>query len=112
MQMHKGVDGGGKMDNSYEDDFQADLIVLLDDDGEEHTFEILDVLEHDDRTFYALMPYFDDPTDRVESDGNYYIFEVVDEDGEEQLEEVSDDILRDELDNIFTERFEDIFDDD
>ncbi len=94
------------------EEYEADLIVLLDDDGEEHSFEILDTIEHEDKTYYALLPLFDDPEDQVESDGQYYIFEVVDEDGEEQLAEVEDDDLRDELDEIFTERFESLYDGD
>ena len=75
------------------DEYEPDLIVLLDDDGEEHSFEILDTLEHEDKTYYALLPMFDDPDEQVESDGQYYIFEVVEEDGEEQLAEVEDDQL-------------------
>lgn len=94
------------------EEYEADLIVLLDDDGEEHSFEILDTIEHEDKTYYALLPLFDDPEEQVESDGQYYIFEVVDEDGEEQLAEVEDDDLRDELDEIFTERFESLYDGD
>ena len=93
------------------DEYEADLIVLLDDDGEQHSFEILDTLEHNDKTYYALLPIFDDPEEQVESDGQYYIFEVIEEDGDEQLAEVEDDELLDELDEIFTERFETLFDD-
>ncbi len=93
------------------EEFEADLIVLLDDDGEEHSFEIIDTLEHEDKTYYALYPLFENPQDQVEAEGEYYIFEVVEEDGEEQLAEVEDDNLLDELDEIFTERFESLFDD-
>ena len=92
------------------EDFEADLIVLLDEDGEEHSFEIIDTLEHEDNTYYALYPLFEDPQDQVEADGEYYIFEVVEEDGEEQLAEVEDDNLLDELDEIFRERFESLYD--
>ena len=94
------------------DEYEPDLIVLLDDDGEEHSFEILDTLEQNDNTYYALLPIYDGPEDQVESDGQYYIFRVVEEDGEEQPEEVEDDDLRDELDEIFTERFESLYEDD
>ncbi len=92
------------------DEFEPDLIVLLDDDGEEHSFEILDTLEHEDKTYYALLPLYDEPEDQVESEGEYYIFEVVEEDGEEQLAEVEDDELLNELDEIFSERFESLYD--
>ena len=93
------------------DEFEADLIVLLDEDGEEHSFEILDTIEHEDKTDYALYPLIEDPQAKVDADGEYYIFEVVEEDGEEQLAEVEDDELLDELDEIFTERFESLYDD-
>ena len=59
-----------------------------------------------------MYPLFEDPQDQVEADGEYYIFEVVEEDGEEQLAEIEDDALLDELDEIFSERFESLFDDD
>ncbi len=47
----------------------------MDDDGQEHEFEILDIIENDDGCFYALLPTFEDPQDQVESDGTYYIFQ-------------------------------------
>ena len=93
------------------DDFAADLIVLVDDDGEEHSFEILDTLNYDDKTYYALFPLLEDPQEKVDSDGEYYIFEVVEEDGEEQLAELEDDDLLDELDKIFRDRFETLYED-
>lgn len=93
------------------DEFDADLIVLLDEDGEEHSFEILDVLEQDDKCYYALYPMIEDPQEQVDSEGEYYIFEVIDEDGEQQLAEVEDDQLLDELAEIFEKRFESLFDD-
>ena len=93
------------------DEFAADLIVLVDDDGEEHSFEILDTLNYDDKTYYALFPLLEDPQEKVDSDGEYYIFEVVEEDGEEQLAELEDDDLLDELDKIFRDRFEALYED-
>ena len=43
------------------DDFGADLLTLIDDEGQEHEFEILDVIDDDEGTFYALLPTFEDP---------------------------------------------------
>lgn len=96
------------MDNEYE----ADLITLIDDEDNEHTFEIIDSIEKDDNVYYALYPVYDSPEEQVEADGEYYIFEVVDEDGEEMLQEVEDDTLLDELAEVFESRFEDSMDDD
>ena len=39
----------------------------------------------------------------------YYIFEVIEEDGEEQLQEVEDDELLDKLADIFEERLADLY---
>ena len=83
------------MDN----EFSADLISLLDEDGKEWKFEILDEIENDDGIFYALLPAFDDPQDALETDGSSYIFELDDED------------LLNRLSEIFESHFEEMYDD-
>ena len=95
------------MDNEY----KPDLITLVDEDNVEHNFEILDTIENEKGIFYALYPIFDTADDSVEDSGEYYIMEVVEEDGEEQLAEVEDDALLDELAAIFEKHFEELFDD-
>ena len=89
--------------------FEADLITLIDDEGQEHEFEIIDELENDDGHFMALVPTQPDPEDASAEAETYYIFEVVDEGGEEQLQEVEDDALLDALANIFETRFNEAF---
>ena len=74
-------------------DFAPDLITLIDDENIEHNFEILDTIENDKGLFYALYPVFDDAQEAVADDGEYYIMEVIEEDGEEQLAEVEDCLL-------------------
>ena len=95
------------MDNEY----KPDLITLIDEDNDEHNFEILDTIENDKGVFYALYPIFDNAEDSVEDAGEYYIMEVIEEDGEEQLAEVEDDALLDELSAVFEQHFEELFDD-
>lgn len=95
------------MDNDY----KPDLITLIDEDNVEHNFEILDIIENEKGVFYALYPIFDTADETVEDSGEYYIMEVIDEDGEEQLAEVEDDALLDELSAIFEQHFEELFDD-
>ena len=95
------------MDNEY----KPDLITLIDEDNVEHNFEILDTIENDKGVFYALYPIFDNAEDSVEDAGEYYIMEVIEEDGEEQLAEVEDDALLDELSAVFEQHFEELFDD-
>ena len=95
------------MDNEY----KPDLITLIDEDNVEHNFEILDVIENEKGVFYALYPIFDTADETLEDSGEYYIMEVIEEDGEEQLAEVEDEALLDELSAIFEKHFEELFDD-
>lgn len=91
------------------EDFSPDLLTLVDEDGQEHEFEILDIIENDEGCFYALLPTFEDPQDQVEADGSYYIFQAFEEDGEQQLAEVEDDELADRLAAEFEKHFDEMF---
>ena len=91
------------------EDFSPDLLTLVDEDDQEHEFEILDIIENDEGCFYALLPTFEDPQDQVEADGSYYIFQAFEEDGEQQLAEVEDDELADRLAAEFEKRFDEMF---
>lgn len=91
------------------DEFGADLLTLVDEEGQEHEFEVLDVIDNDDGTFYALLPSFDDPQEQVEDAGNYYIFQSIEEDGEQQLAEVDDEALLDRLAQAFEAHFEELY---
>lgn len=87
---------------------EVDLLTLVDEEGKEHEFEILDVLDYEDHCYYALLPTFSDPQDALEAE-TYYIFEAIEENGEEQLAEVEDDELLDTLAEIFESRFDEMF---
>ena len=92
------------------DEYGADLVTVLDDEGNEHEFEVLDVIDNEDGCFYALLPTFDNPQDSVESEGTYYIFEAIEQDGEQQLAEVEDEDLLDKLAELFESRFDELYD--
>ncbi len=93
------------------DEYSADLLTLVDDEGEEHEFEILDVIDNDDGCFYALLPTFETPQDKIDAEGTYYIFEAIEENGEQQLAEIEDEALLDKLAGLFESRFEELYDD-
>lgn len=93
------------------EDFAEDTITLIDDEGIEREFEILDSIENENGRFYALLPNFELPDDAPDKDDTYFIFEVIDEGGEEQLAELEDNDLLDELAEIFERRFEECSDD-
>ncbi|WP_283609142.1 DUF1292 domain-containing protein [Faecalispora anaeroviscerum] len=92
------------------EEFGPDVLTLVDDEGNEHEFEVLDVIDNEDGCFYALLPTFENPQDSVESEGTYYIFEAIDQDGEQQLAEVEDEELLDKLAELFESRFDELYD--
>lgn len=89
-------------------EFSADLITLIDDDGKEHEFEILDIIENDDGCFYALLPN-NSANSSLSDEASYYIFEAIDDNGEQVLAEVEDESLLNKLANIFESHFEDLY---
>ena len=95
------------MSNNDMENYEADLVSLLDDEGNEYEFEILDEIDYKDGHYYALMPLFDLPEQGIDSESTYMIFEVVeDEDGEPQLAEIEDEDLLDEVAAIFESNFD------
>lgn len=90
-------------------EYGTDIITLIDEEGTEHEFEILDIIENDNGCFYALLPMFDTANESINSDGMYFIFEEIEENGEKQLAEVEDNNLLDQLAEIFESRFEELY---
>ncbi len=63
------------------DEYGADLVTVMDDEGNEHQFELLDAIETDGGRYVALLPVYDDPSELVDGDGELIILEVNEEDG-------------------------------
>lgn len=82
----------------------TDMVTLVDDEGVEREFEVLDFIENLKGRFYALMPNFELPDQTLGNEETYFIFEIIEENGEEQLVEVDDDVLLDELSEEFERR--------
>ena len=93
------------LDNEY----TADLITLVDDEGAQHEFEVLDAIETDDGRYCALLPYLGDDVEGAAEETEYYILQVVDVDGEEELTEVEDEAMLDTLAEIFESRFAEMY---
>ncbi len=93
------------------DEIREDFITLVDEDGNEMEFEILEKVENEKGKFYALVPNFELDDMEDDSEDTYFIFKATKSDNEsdEHLEEVEDDELLDELAEIFEERFNDKF---
>lgn len=92
-----------------EDSLPTDIVTLVDDEGVEREFEVLDFIENTQGRFYALMPNFELSDESLNKDETYFIFEIVEENGEEQLIEVDDDKLLDSLSEEFERRLGNIY---
>lgn len=90
-------------------DYTPDLYTLVDEEGNEQTFEMMDVLEIDEQRYFALMPYLPDAEDLLDSDGELVILKSEMVDGEEMLASIDDDDEFDRVGKIFLERLEAMF---
>ena len=71
-------------------EYGNDILTLEDDDGVEHTFEVLDSIENAGTRYLALSPIYDDPQQTLADSGELVILRVVEADGEEFLETIDD----------------------
>ncbi len=100
----------GLFDPSADDDFEEDLdnaIVLNDENGEEHKFEFLDLIEYDGEEYVILLPTEDDELDADE----VVILKLEDSDAsdEDSYASVEDERTLNTVFEIFKEKFKDDF---
>lgn len=95
------------------DNMAADLYTLVDEDGVEQQFEMLDSMDVGDDRYYALVPYYDDPTKEIEADSELVILKSeFDKNNEETLVTIDDDDEYEKIGNMFLERLNEIYDGD
>ena len=94
------------------EEFNPDLVSVIDEDGVEHIFEELDRIETDSAKYVALLPVYDDAEDILDDDGQVIILKVEeDKDGETYLCPIENAKEFDEVQKIFEERLSDLFED-
>lgn len=93
-----------------DENYNPDIVSVVDEDGVEHIFEELDRIETDDARYVALLPVYDEAEEILEDDGELIILKVGDEDGETYLEPIEDEDEFNEIGSIFEERLSELFD--
>lgn len=92
-------------------DTGADLFTLVDEDNVEQTFEKIDEMDVGDDHYYALVPYYEDPTKEIEADTELVVLKSeYDENDEETLVTIDDDDEYEKIGNMFLERLADFYD--
>ncbi len=94
------------MNNPYGND----ILTLMDENGVEYTFEVLDEYDDGEKRYLALSPVFDNAEDMLADTGDLVIMQVCEEDGEELLEPVEDEDELAAIADIFMKRLEEDFD--
>jgi uncharacterized protein YrzB (UPF0473 family) len=93
-----------------DENYNPDIVSVVDENGVSHTFEELDRIETDEGRFIALLPIYDDAQEILDDDGELIILQVnEDENGEIYLEPIEDEALFTKIGKIFEERLEDLF---
>ena len=91
------------------EDYGNDIVTLVDENGKETEFEMVDSLVTDNNEYFALIPT-ETAENLSEDDGELVILKVVEDNGEEFLEPIEDDEEYESIAEIFMERLEDLYD--
>ncbi|MFR1808658.1 MAG: DUF1292 domain-containing protein [Pygmaiobacter massiliensis] len=90
-----------------------DLMTLEDEDGVEHTFEVIDAVDYNGERYLAVVPYAESEEAAeaaLEEDAELIIMRVGEENGEEYLDIVEDDEELYNVGDIFAQRLEEMCD--
>lgn len=94
----------------HDTDFNPDIYTLVDEEGVEQTFELLDIMELDGERYFALIPYYDEPEEVVEDDGDLIILKSqMDENNEEMMVSIDDEEEYQRVGAIFLEKLSEMF---
>lgn len=91
-------------------DMAADLYTLVDEDGVEQQFELLDTMDVGNDRYYALVPYYADPAAEVAADTELVVLKSeYNDDAEETLVSIDDDAEYERIGNMFLKRLNELF---
>ena len=91
------------------EEFGANIVSVLDDEGNEHQFELLDAIETDEGRYVALLPIYSEAEAALEDDGELVILEVVNDEGDDLLVPIEDDDMFETIAEAFEERLSEYY---
>lgn len=97
-------------ENIKNEEYNPDIVSLVDDEGKEYTFEVLDAIETDEARYLALLPVHNDPQALLDDSGELVIVKVGEDNGEEYFYEIEDDDEYETIADAFVDRLQDRFD--
>lgn len=88
-----------------EKEYTPEIFTLTDEDGNEHEFELMDVMEVDGNVYYALVPYTEDLEAAIEEDTELVVLKCgKEDDGTDFLSTIDDDDEYDRIGQMFIDR--------
>lgn len=94
--------------DEFEDAEDLGPITLVDDNNEEHQFELIDTVKYEEEMYAVLAPY-DEVNDESVDEVDLVILRMVEEGDEISLEDVDDEDLLDAVYAAFMEANPDLF---
>lgn len=91
-------------------DISTDFMTLVDDEGQEHMFEVLDAIETETGRYLAMIPHFEQAQDMLESDTELVIMKVLSDEEGEYLEAIDNEAEFNTISAIFTDRLDEEYD--
>jgi uncharacterized protein YrzB (UPF0473 family) len=92
------------------DNYGPDIVTVVDEDGVEHEFEVLDRIETDDSKYVAMIPVYSGEEELLDDSGELIVLRVIEENDETVLEPIEDEDEFNEIGQIFEERLSEMFD--
>ena len=93
-----------------EEDYTPDLVTLEDEEGKEHTFEVIDAADHKGAHYMALVPYVENEEELEDAELDLILMKVGQDAEGEYLDIVEDDEELYEVSNMFEKRLREFFD--
>ena len=88
------------------EDMEPDLYTLVDEDGNEKVFELIDVLEDEGKAYFALIPHVETPEELLADCELVVLAVTTDDNGNEILAPIESDEEYERIANIFLERLD------
>jgi uncharacterized protein YrzB (UPF0473 family) len=90
-------------------EYNPDLYTLVDEEGNEQVFELLDIMEIEDDRYFALIPYFENPEQCIDDEGELIVLKSQMQGDEEMMITIDDDDEYERVGKIFIEKLSEIF---
>ncbi len=85
----------------------AELYTLVDEEGNEKLFELVDMLEENGQVYFALIPHIENPAELLEGEVELVVLcAKTDDEGNEILEPIESDEEYERIADLFIERLD------